>query len=114
MCSDTDGLGGAHERIKWSRKFVQKNPGKGGETEMWDMPENQLIQTAAGDCGLGAEAQMLVGTKEKKEWIVLTWELKAFHLWACPQGCIAKKWIKFKGLYMVLNNCCIFIAWWSY
>lgn len=67
MGSDTEGLGGASERIKWSGKFVQKNPGKGGETEMWDMPENQLIQTAAGDCGLGAGAQVLVGTKKKKE-----------------------------------------------
>lgn len=30
---------------------------------MWDMPENRLIQTAAGDCGLGAGTQLLVGIK---------------------------------------------------
>lgn len=36
-----------------------------GETEMWDLPENQLIQTAARDCGLGAGTQMLVGIREK-------------------------------------------------
>lgn len=36
------------------------------EKQMWDMPENQLIQTATGDCGLGAGAQVLVGTKKKK------------------------------------------------
>lgn len=38
---------------------------KGGETEMWDMPENRLIQTAAGDCGLGEGTQVLVGIKNK-------------------------------------------------
>lgn len=32
---------------------------------MWDLPENQLIQTAARDCGLGAGTQMLVGIREK-------------------------------------------------
>lgn len=32
---------------------------------MWDMPENQLIQIAVADCGLGAETQVLVGIKSK-------------------------------------------------
>lgn len=33
--------------------------------KMWDMPENRLIQTTAGDCGLGAGTQVLVGIKNK-------------------------------------------------
>lgn len=32
---------------------------------MWDMPENWLIQTTGGDCGLGAGTQVLVGIKYK-------------------------------------------------
>lgn len=48
-----------------SEELVSKLVSKAGEIKMWDMPENWLIQTTGGDCGLGAGTQVLVGIKYK-------------------------------------------------